>query len=91
MIKSLLLLVLLILFFNQSSAYYYKFFNIVGPLSTSAFGCIEQLGHTNANIRAYTLDYGQPGSLDPNVLDTMQNAGLAGVGTSVYMEINLPQ
>ena len=60
--------------------------DIVGPLTTTAFGCLANDGHQNVIVRAYSLDNG--GSVDPNAVQTLINAQNANFGTSfIYMVI----
>jgi len=59
--------------------------DIVGPLTTTAFGCLASDGYQLAIVRAYSLDNG--GSLDPNAVQTFVNAQNAGLVTHIYMVI----
>jgi len=43
-----------------------QLFDIVGPLTTTAFGCLASDGYLNAVVRAYSLD--SEGSVDPNAV-----------------------
>jgi len=60
-------------------------FDIVGPLTTTAFGCLYSAGYPDAIVRAYSLDNG--GSVDPNAVQTLQNAQNANMATNIYMAI----
>jgi len=60
-------------------------FDIVGPLSATAFGCLAQEGFQQVIIRAYSLDNG--GSLDPNAVQTLLNAQNSGINPYIYMVI----
>jgi len=59
--------------------------DIVGPLTTTAFGCLANDGHQNVIVRAYSLDNG--GSVDPNAVQTLANAKSANLGIFIYMVI----
>ena len=58
--------------------------DIVGPLTTTAFGCLASDGYQLAIVRAYSLDNG--GSVDPNAVQTLVNAQI-NMATHIYMVI----
>jgi len=60
-------------------------FDIVGPLTKTAFGCLANEGYQIAIVRAYSLDNG--GSVDPNAVQTLVNAQGASLLTQTYMVI----
>ena len=64
------------------TATHQKTLDIVGPLTKTAFGCLVQLGYTDAIVRA---DSDTPGAVDPNAIQTLENAQIAGLSTDVYV------
>jgi len=71
------------------SSYGYVGFGIVGPLTTSAFTCLQSnVPNSNkyAVIRAYQNSH-SPAGIDPNALQTLANAYAAGFSADLYVEI----
>jgi len=63
--KNLTLMLLAAILVSQTVAQI-QLFDIVGPLTTTAFGCLATDGYLNAVVRAYSLDL--DGSVDPNAV-----------------------
>jgi hypothetical protein len=51
-------------------------FDIVGPLTKTAFGCLYQQNYVYANVR---IDSNTLGVIDPNAIQTLQNAKASGL------------
>ena len=82
--KSIVFILLAALLISQTVAQG-NTLDIVGPLTTTAFGCLASDGYQLAIVRAYSLDNG--GSVDPNAAQTLVNAQIAGLNTMIYMVI----
>jgi len=59
-------------------------FDIVGPFSETAFGCLVEQGYTSVIVRASS---DTPGVIDPNAVQTLENAQAAGLATSIYIVV----
>jgi len=59
-------------------------FDIVGPLTTTAFGCLVEQGYTSVIVRASS---DTPGAMDSNAVQTLKNAQAAGLETSIYIVV----
>jgi len=72
------------------SSYSQISFGVVGPFTASAFRCLaSSVPHVTipyVTIRAYQNSHSPPG-IDPNALQTITNAFVAGFYTGIYMEI----
>ena len=82
---NLFLLVGLLIWFTYS----HIAFGIVGPFTASAFTCLQSSvpgSFQYVVVRAYQNSH-SPAGIDPNALQTMQNAYAAGYSNDVYIEI----
>jgi len=70
--------------YSQTFTFHPKVFDIVGPLSTTAFRCLALQGYYFVNVRATS---NTPGVIDPNAIQTLQNAKAAGLQAALYLVV----
>lgn len=62
-------------------------YDIVGPLTQTAFGCLLNLNSSLGNSYVYVRADTDSGTVDPNAAPTLQNAQAGGLSTSIYMKL----
>ena len=70
--------------YSQLIIYNQKAFDIVGPLTLTAFACLFNQGYSHAIVRASS---NAPGVIDPNAIQTVVNALVTGIKTDIYLVV----
>jgi len=70
--------------YSRLITYTQKAFDIVGPLTQTAFGCLLNQGYAYVSVRASS---NTPGVIDPNAIQTLLNAQATGLQTAIYLVV----